>query len=180
MKRSRSIALVMMGAGGIVLTACDEPQVDANVFRDVEQCIDQPGASRAACEEAYGVAAAQHAAVAPKYADEADCETDFGAGQCETAPYQTQSGGSVFMPLMMGYMMGSMLGGGRGGFGAQPLYRSADAPGTFRTADNQSVGTTTGATKVAQSATARPTVKTSTVSRGGFGARARTYGSAST
>jgi uncharacterized protein YgiB involved in biofilm formation len=179
MKRSRSIALVMMGAGGIVLTACDEPQVDANVFRDVEQCIDQPGASRAACEEAYGVAAAQHAAVAPKYVDKADCEADFGAGQCETAPYSTREGGSVFMPLMMGYMMGSMLGGGRG-FGAQPLYRSADSPGTYRTADNRSVGTATGATKVAQSATARPTAKTSTVSRGGFGARARTFGSAST
>ena len=179
MKRSRSIALVMMGAGSIVLTACDEPQVDANVFRDVEQCIDQPGASRAACEEAYGVAAAQHAAVAPKYVDKADCEADFGAGQCETAPYRTQEGGSVFMPLMMGYMMGRMLGGGRL-FGAQPLYRSADAPGTFRTADNKSVGTATGATKVAQSATARPTAKTSTVTRGGFGARARTFGSAST
>jgi uncharacterized protein YgiB involved in biofilm formation len=179
MKRSRSIALVMMGAGSIVLTACDEPQVDANVFRDVEQCIDQPGASRAACEEAYGVAAAQHAAVAPKYVDKADCEADFGAGQCETAPYSTREGGSVFMPLMMGYMMGSMLGGGRG-FGAQPLYRSADSPGTYRTADNRSVGTATGATKVAQSATARPTAKTSTVSRGGFGARARTFGSAST
>ena len=179
MTRSRSIALVMLGAGSIVLTACDEPQVDANVFRDVEQCIDQPGASRAACEEAYGVAAAQHAAVAPKYVDKADCEADFGAGQCETAPYSTREGGSVFMPLMMGYMMGSMLGGGRG-FGAQPLYRSADAPGTFRTADNKSVGTATGATKVAQSATARPTAKTSTVTRGGFGARARTFGSAST
>ena len=179
MKRSRSIALVMMGAGGLVLTACDEPQVDANVFRDVEQCIDQPGASRVACEEAYGTAAEQHAAVAPKYIDKADCEADFGAGQCETAPYRTQEGGSVFMPLMMGYMMGSMLGG-RGGFGAQPLYRSADTPGTYRTADNKSVGTNTGATKVAQSATARPTAKTSTVSRGGFGARARSYGSAST
>ena len=179
MKRSKSIALVMMGAGAIALTACEEAQVDANVFRDVEQCVDQPGASRAACEESFNIAAGQHAAVAPKYVDKTDCEADFGAEQCEAAPYQTQSGGSVFMPLMMGYMMGSMLGGGRG-FGAQPLYRSADSPGTFRTADNKSVGTTTGATKVARSATARPTAKTSTMSRGGFGARARSFGSAST
>ncbi len=179
MKRSRSIALVMMGVSAIALTACEEAQVDANVFQDLEQCIDQPGASRAACEEAFGAAAEQHAAVAPKYTDKADCEADFGAEQCETAPYQTQGGGSVFMPLMMGYMMGSMLGGGRG-FGAQPLYRSADAPGTYRTADNKSVGKATGATKVARSATSRPTAKTSTMSRGGFGARARSFGSAST
>lgn len=84
------------------------------------------------------------------------------------------------MPLMKGYMMGSMLGGGRGGFGAQPMYRPADVPGTFRTADNQSVGTTTGATKVARSAATPPTAKAHTVSRGGFGVRARSYGSAST
>ncbi|MGF1641626.1 MAG: DUF1190 domain-containing protein [Rhodospirillales bacterium] len=177
MKRSRSIALVMMGASSIVLTACDEPQVDAYLFRDVEQCVDQPGASRAACEEAYGVASGQHASVAPKYASKADCEADFGAGQCETAPYQTDSGGSVFMPLMMGYMMGSMLGRGSGA-APQPLYRTAADPSAFRTADNRSAGATTGATRVARAATVPPTAKAYTVARGGFGAGAGTYGSA--
>src|SRR5512134_300388 len=100
MKRSRSIAIVLMGAGTLAVTACEEPQVDASVFQDVEQCVDQPGASRAACEEAFGVAQSQHAAVAPKYANREECEADFGPEQCEEAPQQAQEGGSIFMPLM--------------------------------------------------------------------------------
>ncbi len=178
MKRSRSVALVMMGSGALVLSACDEPQVDATIYDSVEQCVDAPGASRAECEEQYKIAADQHAAVAPKYTDRAACEADFGAEQCEVAPYQAQGGGSIFMPLMMGYMMGSMMG--RGGAATQPLYRSADDSKNFRTADNKNVGATTGKTTVNQSAAGRPTAKAYTVSRGGFGSRARSYGSAST
>lgn len=179
MKRSRSVALVMMGSGALVLSACEEAQVDANIYESVEQCVDAPGASRAECEEQYKIAAEQHAAVAPKYTDKAACEADFGGEQCEVAPYQAEGGGSIFMPLMMGYMMGSMMGG-RGGAFTQPLYRSADDSKNFRTADNKNVGAATGKTSVNKSAAARPTTKAYTVSRGGFGSRARSYGSAST
>ncbi len=180
MKRSRSIALVMMGAGAIALTACEERQVDVGVFEDVEQCVNEPGASRAACEEAFAVAQEQHAAVAPKYADQQSCEADFGAGQCEPAPQQAQGGGgSFFMPLMMGYMMGSMMSG-RGGVAPQPLYRSADDARNFRTADNRSVGPAAGRTTVSRTAAAAPTAKTQTVARGGFGDRARAVGPSST
>jgi uncharacterized protein YgiB involved in biofilm formation len=179
MKRSRSIALVMMGAGTIALTACEQPQVDASIFQDVEQCVNEPGASRTACEEAYAIAEEQHAVVAPKYTDQEACEADFGAEQCEQAPYQAQGGGSIFMPLMMGYMMGSMMSG-RAGAAAQPLYRSADDPRNFRTADNRNVGATTGRTTVPRAAAAAPTAKPYTVARGGFGDRARSVGPAST
>ncbi|MCW5698519.1 MAG: DUF1190 domain-containing protein [Rhodospirillales bacterium] len=179
MKRSRSIALVMMGAGSLILSACEEPTVEALVYKDVQQCLDDSTVDLAVCEESFKQAAAQHARVAPKYTDPAACEADFGAGQCELAPYQTESGGSVFMPLMMGYMMGSMLGG-RGGVAAQPLYRSSDDAKNYRTADNRSVGSTTGKTTVSRSAAAAPASKPYTVSRGGFGARARSFGSAST
>lgn len=179
MKRSRSIALLMMGAGSIVLTACEEPQVEASIFESVEQCVDQPGASRAACEEAFAIAEQQHAVVAPKYANREACEADFGAEQCEQAPEQAQGGGSIFMPLMMGYMMGSMMSG-RAGAAAQPLYRSADDPKNFRTADNRSVGAATGRTTVPRAAAAAPTAKSETVARGGFGERARSVGPAST
>lgn len=180
MKRSKAIALVMMGAGIVVLAACEEPKVEARVYDSVSQCLNDPDADPAACEANFKHAAEQHAAVAPKYADQAACEADFGAEQCEPAPGQTESGGSVFMPLMMGYMMGSLLSGGRSGVAAQPLYRSADDSKTYRTANNQSVGSTTGKTTVARSAAAAPAAKPYTVSRGGFGARARTLGSAST
>ena len=58
------------------------------------------------CEANFNEARNQHAAVAPKYTSQEDCQADFGDGRCEQAPYKTTSGGSVFMPLMMGYMMG--------------------------------------------------------------------------
>jgi len=176
MKRSKTIALVMMSASTIALTACDEPRVDAAVYDSVQQCIDDSKFSQISpeqCEAQFAAASKQHAKVAPKYTSQADCEADFGNGQCETAPYQTRSGGSVFMPLMMGYMMGRMMGNG---VAAQPLYRSSDDRANYRTADNRKVGPAKGFTTVARSATRAPSVKTSTVSRGGFGSRARAGG----
>jgi len=75
--------------------------------------------------------------------------------------------------------MGSMLGGRRSMM-SQPLYRSAKNPGTFRTADNRNVGSKTGRTSVARSATSRPSFKSNTISRGGFGSSGRRFGSAAT
>jgi uncharacterized protein YgiB involved in biofilm formation len=117
--------------------------------------------------------------VAPKFASKQECETEFGAARCEQAPQRTSSGGSMFMPLMMGYMMGSMIGG-RGFGNSQPLYRTRSNPGTFRTSDNKAAGRSTGRTQVAKSSMARPTSKASTRSRGGFGSSGRRFGSAAT
>ena len=180
MKRWNSIsAVLLMGVSVIALSACEEPMVDAAVFDSLQQCIDDADVTGVECEQNYKEARSQHAAVAPKYSSEADCQADFGVEQCEEAPYRTTSGGSVFMPLMMGYMMGSMIGGRRS-MVSQPLYRSADSPKTFRTADNRGVGSATGRTRVASSATRRPSFKSSTLSRGGFGASGRRFGSAAT
>ena len=170
---------LLMGASLFALAACEEPKVEAAIFESLEQCIDHPDMTQGQCRENFQAAQSQHAAVAPKYASEADCQSDFGAGRCEKAPYRSSTGGSVFMPLMMGYMMGSLLGGGRS-FGAQPLYRSAQSRNTFRTANNRSVGSKTGRTRVASTATSRPTFKSTTRSRGGFGSSARRFGSAAT
>lgn len=180
MKRWSSVSTVlMMSASLIALSACEEPQVDASIYESLEQCKGDPLLTDGQCETSFNEARTQHAAVAPKYTSAADCQADFGADKCEEAPYKTSSGGSVFMPLMMGYMMGSMMGG-RGSMGSQPLYRSAQSPNNFRTAENQNVGSKTGGTKVARSATSRPTFKSSTRSRGGFGSSARRFGSAAT
>ena len=127
MKRCMSISVAaLMGASVCTLTACDEPKVDATIFGNLQQCIDISGSTREECEAGLKEARSQHAEVAPKYSSKMDCEGDFGVGKCETAPYRTSTGGSVFMPLMMGYMMGSMLGSrtGRGSVFTQPLYLS--------------------------------------------------------
>ena len=180
MKRRSSIFVsLMMSVSLIALTACDEPKVDASIYESVVQCKRGPLASADECESNFKEARAQHAAVAPKYATKEECVADFGADKCEKAPYRTSGGGSVFMPLMMGYMMGSFTGGRRSMM-AQPLYRSAKSPNMFRTADNRSAGSSTGQTKVAKSATSRPSFKTRTQSRGGFGSSGRRFGSSAT
>ena len=72
---------------------------------------------------------------------------------------------------MMGYMLAP-----RGGMfvSSQPLYRPSSNPNRFYTAANGQVGAVSanGRTQVARSKASRPAVRTRTVSRGGFGARA--------
>ena len=176
---SATPVVLMASVSLIALTACEEPKVDAEIFESLAQCKESPNANSDHCEASYKEARNQHAAVAPKYSSEADCQADFGTGKCEVAPYKTTNGGSVFMPLMMGYMMGSMLGG-RSSMISQPLYRSAQSPNSFRTAENRNVGSKMGPTKVASSATNRPSFKSTTRSRGGFGSSSRRFGSAAT
>ena len=170
MKRSRSLKLALMSASVLTLSACDNTE-DVAIFETLEQCVNQDGFSQEACEANMQAAQKEHIRAAPKYTSVADCEADFGAEQCEIAPQQTTSGGSVFMPLMMGYMMGSMIAGPSRG-ASQPVYRSKDNPGSFRTADNQKVGNKTGLTKAPASVTKPPSTKITTVRRGGFGAPA--------
>ncbi len=170
MKRSKSLKLALMGASVLALSACEEPQ-DVAIFENVDQCTQQDGFDRSACEENMKLAQDEHLRVSPKYTSVEDCEADFGSTQCEIAPVQTSSGGSVFMPLMMGYMMGNMLSGGSR-VATQPLYRSADDPKSFRTGDNQKFAGKTGISKVPANVAKAPTTKTSTVRRGGFGASA--------
>jgi uncharacterized protein YgiB involved in biofilm formation len=174
MKRSKTLKLALMSATAIALTACDNPE-EVAIFENVEQCVKQDGFGMEACEANLKKAQAEHVRVAPKYTSVADCEADFGAEKCETAPQQTQSGGSVFMPLMMGYMMGNMLGG-RSNVATQPLYRSKDDAKNFRTGDNQKVAGKTGISKVPSQVAKAPSTKTSTMRRGGFGSTARSSG----
>lgn len=172
MKRSRSIKLMTMGASALALTACGEADKEVGVFKSLSECVRSGVYSEAQCNAAANKARAEHPKVAPKYKSVADCEADFGAGKCETAPYRTSGGGSVWMPLLVGYMLA------RGtGFGSQPLYRSKDDPGRFRTADNKPVSRKSGIVKVPASTVSRPTTKMFTSRRGGFGASGRSYSS---
>lgn len=181
MKRWNSASVVgLIGVSAIVLGACEEPKVEGAIFDNLQQCIDDRAIPSNQCEQSYNEARNQHASVAPKYTSEQDCQADFGAGKCEKAPYRSSSGGSIFMPMMAGYMMGSMIGGRRSSVFSQPLYRSARDPKTYRTANNRAAGSATGRTLIARSATSRPSVKSSTIRRGGFGASARRFGSAAT
>jgi uncharacterized protein YgiB involved in biofilm formation len=168
------------------------------------------GFSTADCEEAFAAARAEHVLAAPRYESRALCEEQHGDGACgpeqavmaealegEVAlPAETtdalavgpaeesdvrEAGGSIFMPLMLGYMMGNMMRGS--GYLGRPLYSSGSGAG-LHTASGRPVGalqpgaTVRGAPAllrpVQTSRPPQPLTRATIASRGGFGA-ARTY-----
>ena len=186
MKRSKKAALILMApAATLLLAGCGEQEQEVHVFHDVDECAafyHPPAACQAEFEQAQDM----HTQMAPRYQNQLECEADFGAGQCETAPERHQSG-SFFMPMMMGYMAGQMLnrgnlaggqaqptqqaaGGSRPAVPTQPLYKSRDDRSTFRTASNQAVASQPGVARVRPSAV-QPQ-RAQLVRRGGFGQQA--------
>ncbi|ACE85998.1 DUF1190 domain-containing protein [Cellvibrio japonicus] len=181
MKRSKKAALVLMvPATTLMLAGCGEDrEQSAVVFSSPTECAQSLVVSAEQCESDYTAAQALHPQVAPKYLNKQECEADFGAGQCETAPYQTTSGGSVFMPMMMGFLAGQLMGGANAqnlqarnqrAIPSQPLYKSRDDRSTFRTATNQPVSKGIGPITLRPSQV-QPKVG-QVVRRGGFGQQA--------
>ena len=206
MKRSASLRLVLMGSAALTLSACEEA-VEVGVFETVEQC-QVMGYSESACDTAIQAAAREHLQNAPRYASKADCEAEFGrcetptqaasqtppgagTGEPGQTPGQTpgqvaQSGGefgSFFMPMMAGYMIGNMMGN-RSGM-AQPLYRpvgetARQTGGGLFAGNGTRVASGTGLARMpASTLSAARAPATSTLSRGGFGARANSVSVAS-
>ena len=136
-KRSRSVALCILGAAAFGLAGCEEKKTEASAFADKESCLEQatPGGWFTAqdCENAFVEAKVLHDETAPRYESQELCEAEHGAGACggDTASETGGGGSGIFMPLFMGYMLGQALGGGRAM--AQPIVRSA--VGGFSTPD---------------------------------------------
>lgn len=174
-KRSKKAALVLMvPATGFFLASCtSEEPVTSAVYKDAEECAafyNPP----AACKEEFAKAEALHQQVAPKYQTQAECEADFGTGNCPQQPQHQASSGGFFMPMMMGFLAGQMLNKNSSAkqyVPSQPLYKSRDDQSTFRTASNQPVARQTGPVNVMPSRMQVAPGKV--VSRGGFGAQAQ-------
>ncbi len=180
-KRSKKAALVLMvPATGFFLASCSsEEPVETVVYKNAEECAAfyNPPES---CKAEFAKAEALHQQVAPKYQTQAECEADFGAGNCPApaapAPGQPQAsaGSGFFMPMMMGFLAGQMLNkssAAKQHVPTQPLYKSKDDLSTFRTASNQPVARQSGPVSVMPSRMQMTPGKT--VSRGGFGAQAQ-------
>lgn len=125
MKRSNSIKLVLMGAGLISLTACDQTSSRAEpIFHSEEECRTLSHADSSVCAEAMKTAKAEHAKTAPHFVSLIECEEKFGVGNCVTQPEKSQNAHhSVFMPMMMGFMIGNMMNARS----AQPVYQDRSA-----------------------------------------------------
>ncbi len=179
LKRSRRVTPAILGSmmALSLMTACGEPEEEASVFENIEQCVADGQMTQTECQQMYQQAKAQHQDVAPKFDSKADCEAEFGVGQCEPqggASGETSSQTTVvhhhssFMPIMAGIMIGNAL--------SQPLYRpySGGSYGAFMTNRGMPVSTMVGRQRISRSiVTSRPTRTTTTLRRGGFGAMSR-------
>lgn len=169
MKRAKKLKLALLAASALTLAACGEAEEEVLAYPSVDACIKAGVHDAATCEAEFAKAKEVHEKSAPRYADSGNCNADFGQNRC----YQqrTSSGGSVWLPFMMGYMLAPRMGMN---VYSQPLYRPRNDPGSFYTASSGRVGNATpdGRAKVAQSQVSQPKARTRTVSRGGFGARA--------
>lgn len=168
--RSRHVTAALLGAAAFALAACEEDKVETVVVSDPAACAALGEFSAQECEQGFAEAKAQNDATAPRYDAMAVCEEEHGAGNCQ--PEVTSGGGSVFMPILMGYMMGRMMGG----FGAKPLYPTAS--GSAATADGRTqfnrmngVGTASRASYQPAPTTKNlaPMTRATVQSTGGFG-----------
>lgn len=160
MKKTKTIRLVLLGAGA-ALAACDQaPPPDAQFFTGIEDCARSDSVER--CRDGWQAAQDEFASTAPRFDRKEACEAEFGAGNCETR--ETVGGGSFFMPMLMGYMIGSAF--------RQPVYRGPDNRALLRTGGRYyDIGRFAGAGRAApfQPAAVQP------VKRGGFGQTASAY-----
>ena len=162
----------LLGASLFVLAACGEATEEALTYDTVESCIRAGVKDSDTCRSEFNQAQALHNEVAPRYSGARQCYSDFGYDRCQR--HRTSSG-SFWLPFMVGYMIAPRLSSG---MYTQPLYRPSSDPNRFYTARNGRIGAISrdGRTQVAKSQLRRPPVRTRTVARGGFGARAVSAG----
>ncbi len=175
MKRSRTVALLVMGTAPLFLAACSKESEVEGLYTSLESCVAQTNDSYT-CGEAFKNAKQEAEATAPRYASREECVAAHGEGQCEARQAGSQS---YFMPLMTGFLLGQMLRGGQtAGFTSSPAFKDragnwqrpapgAGAGGVYRP------GVATAMAPVAQQPDRAPTA-----SRGGFGDRSGDRGAA--
>lgn len=183
MKKStslRPLTIGLLGISAFALAGCKEEVVEATVWQSPAACAASGEATPAECEKGLAEAQAAHQETAPRYDAKAVCEEQHGVGNCVTD--QSSGGGSIFMPILMGYMMGKLMSGGLGGgagAAAKPLYPTPG--GQMATADggtrfNAGNGKTSVPAKSfapAPTTVGKPPMSAAQVrSTGGFGQRA--------
>jgi len=172
-----ALFLAISGAS-LFLTGCDDKE-SVSVYKTVQECEYSAKTQelKNRCALDYQNALANSSQQAPKYNSKADCEEEFGQGQCNSASttasnVQTTNGShSSFMwfPLMHGFSSSSQ------NYPSQSLYsssnRSSPMYNKFVDAKGNSFGSFShsGSTSVSRSALSPKPAVTTTTTRGGFG-----------
>lgn len=172
--RPFKLAPLTVAVSSMVLAGCGDeaqPQVSAEVFKNLSECINQNPTLAAECQTAYQNALAEAAKTAPRYNSESDCVAEFGAGQCVQSP-----GTGWFMPMMAGYMFGKLMNSGRPSYSNVPVFIPKDQRnpnyGKWTTSTGYSYGNASTSNRnvtLDNNALKEKPAATRTLSRGGFG-----------
>ena len=174
MRRSKKLRLALLGVTPLALFGCGKSSQEALVYNSIESCVKDSVISEAACKVEYNKAWQHHLMNAPKYQTKNNCEQDFSATSCQ------QLANGEFIPTMEGFMLErNQQSNGRSSFTVIPLYLGNG--GYYRTSsyDRISPSSQQGRTTVSSSddRKVKPTLRSSTMSRGGFGSRSAARGS---
>lgn len=103
-KRSKSIQLLAMGTVPFALVACSDDGTEVKTvkkderFVNIQDCM-KAGKPDYVCADSYLAAIKRHKEIAPKYENEADCESEFMKDYC------VKSDDDKFMPKMAGFSL---------------------------------------------------------------------------
>ncbi|MCS4088657.1 DUF1190 domain-containing protein [Rhizobium sp. BK176] len=186
MTSSRTAAYLLLLASTSMLVACGEKPVDTALVDDPKSCpavvdVVKPGLSGQdrtdainKCESDYTAALADHDKNAPAFNSLADCEVTFDKCAPTTAAHST--GSNHFAPLMTGYLLGSMMSRNSTPYFPQAAYHPRT--GSYVNSSGVELGKSFGKTRFdsGSSALKTPPVRTTTLTRNGFGVKPSTSG----
>ncbi|MGI9273911.1 MAG: DUF1190 domain-containing protein [Endozoicomonas sp.] len=172
MRRSKKLRLALLGVTPLALAGCGNSAKEALVYSSVENCANDGVVSANICKIEYNKAWQHHLMNAPRYTFREDCQKDFNS-TC-----QPLSSGE-YIPTMEGFMLTSaQQQGSSRSFTVIPLYLGGG--GYFRTGGYERIGSTYKQGKTTVSSTAdrkvKPTLRSTTMKRGGFGSRSAARG----
>jgi len=103
-KTSRSLSLVLMSSLTVTLGGCgsDDPTEEYRAYKSTDECVKEEIFTQQECRDMAIAAVSQN----PGFTSLAECEAEFGAGNCKDYEDKTQSATgehrSSWMPLITG------------------------------------------------------------------------------
>ncbi len=172
MKRSKKLKLALMGVTPFLLAGCGSSSNKTTlIYKDVESCVNDGVLEKDACNYYYNRSWSEHLAQAPRYKNEKDCETDF-KNQCQ------QISTNEYIPTLEGFMVQqSRASSGSSSFMVLPLYLGSG--GYYRTPSYERMGKgyKQGRVFADKEKSVKPSLKSTTMKRGGFGSKSAARGS---
>ncbi len=180
MKRAKKLTLTVMAASSAtVLAACgDDEQEKVESYSSLEACKAADAFTDEQCEIEFAKAQKTHEESAPRYTNQALCESEFGIDKCQ--PRTNSNGGSFWSPFFTGYIISSLINNNSGGYYSSPYYNTrygrratwnGDPINTYRDSNGRVQHRVSDSAVRAKPKPAKVMNRTAVVSRGGFGAR---------